>query len=586
MAGIKTVQEILKAEGRSTLKNILQKKIKISEKFDAYRFSFEKDLNNNNLYYYGKNAKVPLNVIDRSLSDLYENAISYINNIPPDIFKSIPSGHRFSFYFFPKNKYIAESYDYLPENNLLLTDVTIRNKKNNTVRNITDQNVLRRWSDIFKVKYYDSVFEGELNESCVDCILNIAENKSDLTNLSALLSINSIFKNDKLPNTIIIESEDQLIKISQTENTIVSEKRSHMFDILLLDIFNHVDKSIIKIYSLHTTNESADQAYLNVVCELFNNYVTDKGNDYLQSGFKKPEYIEKVGNFNTKWIKDKKTLSIISENSEYEYLLSIFIANLRKPKTSNGLLTESVVSKFNNNLEMIDKLIGDDFSFLEFNTIYNDYSEIKESEEVDTKDTEVDTLDYEKGVKILSAFFTETKKSNAGKEKINLIICNGGFLTNTILEEAKKLKLENDKKSIIISIRKELGLTQEHTEKILKVFIEENKDYFIECFCFNRLIVETLLKNVRKHWEPTNISYIDGDVEELQMLLSGFSIISLDEDRSIKKINCKSVKDTCLISAKEHLENKSFESFCKVVPQCLHYYWTELQTSFDKNIYI
>ena len=71
MAGIKNIRDLYKKVGEKGLREVLSGEIRVTEKFDAYRFAFEKNPHDYKIYYYGKNGKTPLSKIDRTVSDLY-----------------------------------------------------------------------------------------------------------------------------------------------------------------------------------------------------------------------------------------------------------------------------------------------------------------------------------------------------------------------------------------------------------------------------------------------------------------------------------------------------------------------------------
>ena len=100
MAGINTLQEIYEKRGPEWTRDFLSSELRITEKAEAYRFSFEKS-KNGKLRFYGKNAEYPLNRIDRTVSDLYESAITKVKNLPDSLISSIPSSHRFGFSLVP-----------------------------------------------------------------------------------------------------------------------------------------------------------------------------------------------------------------------------------------------------------------------------------------------------------------------------------------------------------------------------------------------------------------------------------------------------------------------------------------------------
>jgi hypothetical protein len=70
MAGIKNITELFNKHGEAGLRQILSQDIYITEKNDAYRFSIEKNPQTNELHYYGKNGKTPINKIDRCLNNV------------------------------------------------------------------------------------------------------------------------------------------------------------------------------------------------------------------------------------------------------------------------------------------------------------------------------------------------------------------------------------------------------------------------------------------------------------------------------------------------------------------------------------
>ena len=80
MAGIKNIKDLYKKVGEKGLREVLEKDVRVTEKFDAYRFAFEKNPHNYKIYFYGKNGKTPLSKIDRTVNDLYEAAIAHIEN--------------------------------------------------------------------------------------------------------------------------------------------------------------------------------------------------------------------------------------------------------------------------------------------------------------------------------------------------------------------------------------------------------------------------------------------------------------------------------------------------------------------------
>lgn len=579
MAGIKHITELYKKFGETELRKMLNQPIRITEKFDAYRFSFEKNHKSYKLVFYGKNGKTPINKIDRTLSDLYESAIEYVESLPYEIRKDLPVRHRFGFSWFPTTKPIHTEYERRPKNGLILTDITIRDRKNGVAREVMESEVYERYSKILNVEYAKPIFEGVLDESTIDSLIHIAKEQEVPGLLTESFSTKGYLNRlNANVEALIFESENQLFKVQQNAESTISEKRSHMFDILLLDILEHLET--YNILGTKCVSTTIDEAYIETVSEIFNDYVEKRGKNYLESGMKKPVFLEKSGKFNKRWIKNPKTRAIIEKNSQYEYLFSVFIANLRKPKFASGLLNESVANRFNSKIEEIDKVIGDDYSFLEFNTI------LKEDKITQTEINK--EPDYVKSVHLLSQVFNPERKFVTGKKPINVLIVNGGLITNRIVQEAQNLFDKNSTKTILIHSkdihRRYFGADKENVEKILARLVVDNPDLFEGYYIIPFLSLSNILKKLRPKFEPLTISS-EHDTTSIQKEAEGLNAVYSNPVGFMKGIKIGMFKNIDRNKFINSLETESYKEFCKYTPTCIHPYWNEIKSSFDKYTY-
>lgn len=576
MAGIKHITELYKKLGEEGLREILNKELRITEKFDAFRFSFEKNSQNYKLYFYGKNGKTPINKIDRALSDLYEGAIDYIESLPYEIRKDLPLRHRFGFSWFPTKNPLSTDYERRPKNGLVLTDITIRDKKNDITRDVNENEVYKRYAKILGVEYAEPIHSGKLDESMVESLINIAKNKEDVGLLTESFDTKG-YLNQLHPNieAMIFESEDQLFKISHNEEVVKSEKRSHMFDLLLMDILEHIET--FNILGIKCASTKIDEAYIEAVSEIFNDYVDKRGKEYLESNMEKPTFLSKSGKFNKRLIKNPKTRMLVEKDAQYEYLLSVFLANLRKPKFASGLLNESTVHRFNSKIEEIDKAIGDDYSFLEFTTI------IKEEKEEDIP--KKGEPDYAKAVHLLTKVFDPERKLEIGKDPINVLIINAGLLTNRIKEEAERLYSSNKHKCILIHCEdlrnRYFGADEKNIEKILAKFVTEHDDLFAGYYTINRPILSQIINKLRPKYEPMLI-HAEFDVASLQKELEGTEAIYSSPSGLMKSIKVSPIKDLRRKALLGSLENDVYKDFANLTPSCVHPYWKDIKSSFDK----
>jgi hypothetical protein len=412
----------------------------------------------------------------------------------------------------------------------------------------------------------------------VNSLIDIAKNEEETSLLTESFDTKG-YLNKVHPNieAMIFESEDQLFKISHKEEVVKSEKRSHMFDLLLMDILEHIE--FFNVLGIKCASTKIDEAYIEAVSEIFNDYVDKRGKDYLESNMEKPKFLSKSGKFNKRLIKNPKTRMLIEKDAQYEYLLSVFLANLRKPKFASGLLNEGVVNRFNSKIEEIDKAIGDDYSFLEFTTI------IKEEKEEKEEAPKKGEPDYVKAVHLLSKFFDPERKIEVGKEPINVLVINGGLLTNRIKEEAERLYSANKHKCVLIHSEdlrnRYFGADTNNIEKILARFVTENDDLFAGYYTINRPILSHIINKLRPKYEPMLI-HAEFNITSLQKELEGTEAIYSHPSGLMKSIKVASIKDLRRKALLGSLENDVYKDFCNLTPSCVHPYWKDIKSSFDK----
>ena len=590
MAGIKNIKDLYKKVGEKGLREVLEKDVRVTEKFDAYRFAFEKNPHNYKIYFYGKNGKTPLSKIDRTVNDLYEAAVAHIENLPADIKKAIPVRHRFGFSWFPSKQPLNTSYDRAPKGGLMLTDITVRNRQWEVTNEVHDMQVYDRWAKILKVEANHPIFEGKLDESTIVSLIELA--KDDYT--LASLNESQVYTTGKLNETntnieaLVIESGDSLIKLA---DTIVEErkveKRSHLFDILLLDICEHI--SSYNIAGLKPVSMHADESYIDVVSEIFNEFVDAKGKDFLASTLERPRFLDKSGKFNRSWIKNPKTLNLVESNSKYEYLFTVFLTNLRKPKYPSGLLGEATVAKFNSKIEEIDRVLSDDFSFLEFNSILREDELIEISEGIELTDTEKKAIknpDYVKSVLIMQSFFDADRKPIHGKEPVNVIVCNVVCLTKDIIGEAERLLKLNGKRTMLMhdvfAEERSLRIDMSNIIKILDTCVFDHSDIFIGYKILKHPFLSDIYKKLGKDFTAETIAYAVGSKEYHNLEKKA---IDATYPENSPKTNIIYFKSTRYKNYMTSLEKEMYNEFCECTPNCVQPFWPVIKSAFDRHTY-
>jgi len=421
MAGITTLQEAYKKRGEGWIRDFLTKELKITEKTEAYRFSFEVS-QRGKLRFYGKNGEQPLNRIDRTVSDLYESAITKIEKLPEAIIINLPKSHRFGF-------------NWSIENELALTDITIR-QRGKVTKQIHESEVLQKWANLLHVKWGDEIHQGKLDTAIVESLLESLKNGNQ-----------PYLGNPHEKKTFIIRGEDTVVKIAPEISPIPKTQKSHTFDLLLMQIFEHIQSLDFSRFSYRS--ERSDERYIEIVCEAFNRFVDSKGIEFLEMGVQKPGFLQKSGKFNKRWIRNGKTLAIIESNQNYEYLLSVFLINLRKPKKASGLLTESFVENFNEKIYALEESVRDceEFGFPEFSVVVE-----KDSRELgDTGFSEDESM---KAVGMMQSYFARpfhnTNEEEDAHHEANLLFINMGNFTNRVLRECESILKSTGKGFVVV----------------------------------------------------------------------------------------------------------------------------------------
>ena len=592
MAGIKNIRDLYKKVGEKAFREILKKETRITEKFNARRFSVEKHAGDSKFYFYGKNGKTPLDKIDRTVNNLYEEAIQYIENLPKEIKSGIPARHRFGFSWFATNE---SQYERQPQHGLVLTDITIRNKDSETQRSIKEQVVMERWAKLFQCEYNKPLFEGFFGDAEIEALVEIAKGGEQI-NESLFPTKGLLNISNQNIEAIIFEQEDLLFKLTNVVQEESKTGRSHLFDLLLLDICEHINN--VNLRSLKHAAGDSDVAYINIVSELFNKFVIYKGEDFLASGIEKPAFLEKSGSFNPNWITNKETISLIESNEKYEYLLTIFLTNLRKPKYPSGLLSENVVKRFNDKIAELDNLTADGYSHLVFNFILNEQSEEDEEREttvgpkVDktlpsktntaTK-TEGSDTSIEKALLILDSFFNSDRHFST-KEPITVVLANASVVTNKFLAKVEAIVEYTGTRVMLFHDMSSdpLRVESQDVNSYLHAITTKRSDIFIGYHVIQTPTISKIL-NKCGSFIPTHIYCNEKQIEVSNMESTS---IWAANGKDCPKWSIELISATLSKPALVALELDAVSQFKQTTPEELHAYWYLLKNKFDIHFYI
>jgi len=362
MSEILSLREIFQREGLQFVKKIFDEFVVISEKLNATRFCFERT--DKGIDFYKKDGKIT--AIDRTMASLYEHPIKYIESLPKEIILELPIGFRYGFRYFHTEKPANISYDKIPLNGLVLTD--IRTPKDKIV---DDVSILNGISDLLSVEKPPILWYGKLDEAQKTRLLEYLrtpedqlEKKFQTTSFTKyIISIlNPEIKTTSLKNDIekpidsiifkfLTEEGKEIIHAKVIDPVIMQMNRSNeserepqdLYGIILSDVVEFIKINGLKKYNL--SKGSYDERYIELICQIYNAYM--KKNEYKYEGIEiDPLSFASVPQFdlNTGFITDLSTREYIQKSTINKHIFKILMSSFSKPKKKpSGTVTQILI---------------------------------------------------------------------------------------------------------------------------------------------------------------------------------------------------------------------------------------------------
>jgi len=377
MAEIQNLRDIYKREGLQFVRNLFSDSVVISEKINATRFSFEKK-KDGSFEFFKKDGKIT--IIERTLNQLFEDPINYIEGLSDEIKSKIEIGYRFGFRYF-HSKDIIE-YDKVPLNNLILTDI----QNVSTGRVIEDVNILERYSDILIVQKPPIIWHGKLDEvqktklieylrtpedklidkfktdSFTRYIISILDPSLIKTALNVDIEkpIDSVifkFIKPESNETVYAKAVDPFIQlISKTREE--EREPQDMFGIILYDIVEFVKIKGVNKYEVNSI-ESVEERYVNLICKIYNDYIDENGYKYEGVNLNKYIFSESPKlKANKKFILNPKTQELIAASDINEDIFKIMLSSFyRMKRKASGTITQLLISDLKAIISSIQKKV-------------------------------------------------------------------------------------------------------------------------------------------------------------------------------------------------------------------------------------
>lgn len=414
MAGLLTFKEIYNEKGDQFIEKLLNHYVIVSEMIDGTRFRVQRK--GDKLLFYKGGDSNPINLIDRTIMVYYERPVGYFDSFSDDVKNLMPEDWQFCFEYVAVTNPTVITYDSLPHNNLIITDILIKNETGNTIKVISDPVILGNWAKTFDVQGPAIIFQGKLNQEQRDKIKDFLKTpQADLENVFKTHSftryIISIL-NPNLKKTALNNSLDKTVKsivfkfvngkkvynaevidpmfdhiLKQNAETNV-RKPNDTYQIIMLDIIEFL--SMFDIDSIKIEGETSDQRYINLISEIFNNYVTANSYKYIGMDFQTPKFAQQdVFKLNINFIANETTKKIL-KNEKMHDLFKIMLSSFKKiRKSPTELLSAESIKTINEIITKIESKIKampsenevlDFHSFLKYNKIQEEDNDIFESQ--------------------------------------------------------------------------------------------------------------------------------------------------------------------------------------------------------------
>lgn len=344
-----------------------------------------------------------ISIIDLAIQKFYGKAYSFFHTLPNYVTDMLNKKYTFVFEYLPDYSVGSIKYNRLPKNNLILTSIVKGGKHK------FNYDELVEYAKLFDCEVLPIIFKGKLNQKQVELFnLYLKTTEEDLKfvfdtdsfakffyNILNPVHHNSFLMNDgeyndNLEKIIIrINGDDKysfgilnpLYQRNIEENT---TEHTHVFSLILMSFLEFLQlKEIEKIKIKGLTK---DELYINLICELFNDYVSNIKDDINSWEIFIPNFIkEDKFKINTDLIRNNDTKKLIKSSEKIEYIFKVILGSYKKHKKKPiGVMKESTVDYFNKMVDRISKHIESllninrDYIFQKVDLMnFNDYFNIK-----------------------------------------------------------------------------------------------------------------------------------------------------------------------------------------------------------------
>ena len=318
----------------------------------------------------------PINLVDLAMQNFYNPAFEFFSGLSPRVKSLLNKNWQFVFEYFPDNQPANISYSRMPKNNLVLTAICKSGKFNYTLDELVE------YARLLDVDCLPIVFKGRLGDEAKQAIKYfLATSEKDLEYVFGERNFCFFFYkllNPTSTGSFLMDGEFQ----SNLEKLIIRGDGADVSFQILNPLYTRMSSlnstEFVEVYTLILINflnfcQSVDydsirlggarrhEAYLYLICKLFNIYVSEVREDLLNFEFVIPEFFDKHKfRINRELIPNKLTRQYIEESPKLEYIFKIILGSFsQKKKKPIGVFTDSTIVLFNKFVDFISETIDE-----------------------------------------------------------------------------------------------------------------------------------------------------------------------------------------------------------------------------------
>ena len=451
---------------RAAFMKMLDQKVHVVEKLTASAFHVQRASDHN--LYFKSNQNNPMDIVDRTIVSFYESAIKHLQGLPGSVKEDMPKDWKFGFEYLVDGETPNFKYSLLPKNNLVLTHIKVMKPGTDKVQKvIRDTKVLNKWAGVLEVQQPPVLFEGVLRHDQKEALINVLEMSDEkyakvYSDRSFSRDIYSIF-NSEVRRTALQESLDSEIDglvisfvdgktmspykieaFDRLEESFNERKSSDIYQITIVDLIEHLMSYDFTKHKL--VEDKKDRRYIELMSEVFNQYIKDNASKYIGVDFNIAEFAKKDSfKLNKNFIKNQETLKY-TNNEILAELFKIMLSSFRNERSkTTDILSEDMVNQMNDIVSNIKNHIDgkiEENDVLDFNA-YLKNSKINNSPESDLNEAlKVKTIKH--GNKMVNMFVGRFQPFTLGHAKVvKQMHEQNGYPVVIFLVKAKKKKKED-----------------------------------------------------------------------------------------------------------------------------------------------